>query len=131
MYLLKMPRMNKRPMCTCDHRYVMHCKDTMACLECSCSCYDDGEERKVTLLARPTVKTVVPIRNKRKRSLTLSEREIEVVRLASKGLTNRQIAESLGLSFATAKNHLYHVYEKSGVASRDEAISYAMQNGLI
>jgi DNA-binding NarL/FixJ family response regulator len=50
----------------------------------------------------------------------LSKREMDVVRSLAEGLTNREIAERLGLSQHTIKNYLFRVYDKLGVSSRLE-----------
>ncbi|QNI33473.1 hypothetical protein H7849_05865 [Alloacidobacterium dinghuense] len=52
----------------------------------------------------------------------LSKREIEVVGCVAQGLTNREIAKSLGLSEHTVKNYLFRVYDKLGVSSRVELL---------
>ena len=52
----------------------------------------------------------------------LSKREMDVVRSLSEGLTNREIAERLGLSQHTIKNYLFRVYDKLGVSSRLELL---------
>jgi len=52
----------------------------------------------------------------------LSKREMEVVRSLSEGLTNREIAERLGLSQHTIKNYLFRVFDKLGVSSRVELL---------
>ncbi len=51
----------------------------------------------------------------------LSARELEILLLASRGLSNGRIASSLYISEATVKRHLANVYEKMGVGSRGEA----------
>jgi DNA-binding NarL/FixJ family response regulator len=56
----------------------------------------------------------------------LSERETEVVVLASRGLSNRRIAAELHISEATVKRHLANVYAKIGVGSRNEAVRLAL-----
>ena len=56
----------------------------------------------------------------------LSEREIEVLVLAARGLSNRRIAEELHLAESTVKRHLANVYEKVGVRSRNEAVRTAL-----
>jgi DNA-binding NarL/FixJ family response regulator len=56
----------------------------------------------------------------------LSEREIEVLVLAARGLSNRRIGEELHISEATVKRHLANVYEKIGVRSRNEAVRTAL-----
>jgi len=56
----------------------------------------------------------------------LSKREMEVVRSLSEGLTNREIAEQLGLSQHTVKNYLFRVFDKLGVSSRMELLFMTM-----
>jgi DNA-binding NarL/FixJ family response regulator len=56
----------------------------------------------------------------------LTEREMEVLVLAGRGLSNRRIAEKLHLAEATVKRHLANVYEKIGVHSRTGATRKAM-----
>lgn len=60
---------------------------------------------------------------------TLSERQMEILLLAARGLSNRQIAASLRLAETTVKRHLVNVYKKMGVASRSEAINKALSDG--
>jgi len=55
---------------------------------------------------------------------TLTTRELEVVRCASTGRTNKAIAISLGLSEHTVKNYLFRAFEKLGVSSRVELLFY-------
>ena len=61
----------------------------------------------------------------------LSERELEVLRLAAKGLRNRQIAEIIGRTEETVKAHLKHVMAKLGVEDRTEAVTIAIQRGIL
>jgi two-component system nitrate/nitrite response regulator NarL len=56
----------------------------------------------------------------------LSERERDVVRCVTEGLTNRDIAGSLRLSEHTVKNYLFRIFNKLGVSSRVELILYAL-----
>src|SRR5579859_5460231 len=52
----------------------------------------------------------------------LSKREVEVVRCVTEGLTNREIADRLGLSQHTIKNHLFRIFDKLGVSNRIELL---------
>jgi LuxR family maltose regulon positive regulatory protein len=61
----------------------------------------------------------------------LSEREIEVLRLVSAGLTNREIAEKLYLSLGTIKTHVYNICGKVGVTNRTQAVMLARDLNLI
>jgi DNA-binding CsgD family transcriptional regulator len=61
----------------------------------------------------------------------LSRREVEVLGLAAKGLTTRQIADRLYISPKTADHHIQHVYTKIGVSTRAAAALWAMQNAVV
>ena len=61
----------------------------------------------------------------------LSDREVEVLRLAAKGLSNREIATRLVLSERTVGHHLAHVYDKTGRRTRAGAAVFAIENGLL
>ena len=60
-----------------------------------------------------------------------SGRELEILLLAARGLSNRQIAASLSLSEATVKRHLANLYTKLNVGSRGEATRKALSEGWI
>jgi DNA-binding CsgD family transcriptional regulator len=57
-------------------------------------------------------------RSTRDMSPSFTGREREIVDLLMEGMSNRQIAQSLGIAEATVKKHLHHVYRKFGVRSR-------------
>jgi LuxR family maltose regulon positive regulatory protein len=61
----------------------------------------------------------------------LSDREIEVLRLAAAGLSNREIAEQLYISINTVKAHTKSVYRKLDVHNRTQAINRAQELGLL
>jgi NarL family two-component system response regulator LiaR len=60
----------------------------------------------------------------------LTEREHEVLNLVVQGQSNQQIAESLVISITTVKAHISNILSKLGVASRAEAIAYALKHKL-
>jgi len=62
---------------------------------------------------------------------SLSAREIEVLRLAAQGFTNKAIGVQLGISDRTVQGHLTNIYGKLDVASRTEAVTKAIQMGLV
>jgi DNA-binding NarL/FixJ family response regulator len=55
----------------------------------------------------------------------LSKREQEVVRCVAEGMSNREIAERLGLTEHTVKNYLFRIFDKLGVSKRVEVVLYA------
>lgn len=61
---------------------------------------------------------------------TLTEREREVLTSLAQGMTNKDIAQSLFLSVRTVEAHLRSIYGKLGVATRTEAVLWAMQHGF-
>jgi DNA-binding NarL/FixJ family response regulator len=61
----------------------------------------------------------------------LTEREIEILRLIAKGLSNNEAARVLGLSRATVRTHLEHIYQKLEVTNRVEAVTEGLRKGLI
>ena len=61
----------------------------------------------------------------------LTAREIEVLVLLSRGMTQKQIARELTISAKTVSNHEEHIYAKLGVRSRGAAALFAMRHGLI
>jgi two-component system, NarL family, response regulator LiaR len=61
----------------------------------------------------------------------LTDREMEVLRLAGKGMTNREIATNLTISIRTVQVHLSNVFSKLGVGSRTEAVLYALRMGWL
>ena len=61
----------------------------------------------------------------------LTRREVEILRLVSEGLSNRQVGEILYVTDQTVKFHLANVYRKLGVGSRLEAGRWAREQGLL
>ncbi len=61
----------------------------------------------------------------------LSERELEVLRLVATGASNRSIAAQLYISESTVKTHVQSIFQKLGVNDRTEAVTHALQKGII
>jgi HD-GYP domain-containing protein (c-di-GMP phosphodiesterase class II) len=61
----------------------------------------------------------------------LSDREIEVLRLVARGLTNKEVAGALDISVKTTGHHLENIYGKLGVTTRAAAALFAMQHDLL
>ena len=61
----------------------------------------------------------------------LTRRESEVLRQLAHGLTNKEIAQALGISYETVKEHVQHILRKVGVADRTQAAVWAVRKGLV
>lgn len=82
------------------------------------------ELRRVTgALATPRVAADVEV--------PLTQRESEVLRQLAFGLTNKEIAQALGISYETVKEHVQHVLRKVGVSDRTQAAVWAVRKGLV
>lgn len=106
---------------------------------------DVTERRRVEVLARRAVETLrelavgtgqpaaqVSQPDPRPTPLpALSKRELQVLQLLASGLDTRQIAEDLGVSPITARNHITHVVSKLGARNRLQAVLYASRRRLI
>lgn len=71
------------------------------------------------------------VKRRREWPAELTTREVEVLRLVTRGLSNREIAEQLTITRKTAGNHVEHIYAKIGVSNRARAALYAMKHGLM
>src|SRR6201999_2100520 len=70
-------------------------------------------------------------RKKREGPAGLTDREVEVLRLLARGMSNKEIAAELVISPKTASTHLEHIYAKLGVGNRALAGLFAAKHGLI
>jgi DNA-binding NarL/FixJ family response regulator len=68
---------------------------------------------------------------RRSRPAGLSDREVEVLRLVARGLSNKQMATRLSIAEKTVSHHVQHIYDKIGVSTRAAATLFAMQHELI
>jgi len=76
--------------------------------------------------ARPSAEVEV-----KKSPELLSEREMEVLKLVTKGLSNKDIADKLCLSVRTVQGHLANIFNKLQVSSRTEAVVHALKQGWV
>jgi DNA-binding NarL/FixJ family response regulator len=61
----------------------------------------------------------------------LSRREVDVLRVAARGLTTQQIADRLHISAKTADHHIKHIYTKIGVSTRAAAALWMTQHAVV
>jgi DNA-binding NarL/FixJ family response regulator len=73
---------------------------------------------------------VPPVRARDMRDM-LTERELEVVRLLSEGLSNKQISDRLALSDKTVKNHMSHILAKLNLSARTQVAVMALRAGIV
>jgi NarL family two-component system response regulator LiaR len=93
-----------------------------------------GESVLHPAIARKVLNRFVPAPGKastRKPMEMLSDREIEVLKLATRGLSNQEIADELCLSLRTVQAHLGHIFNKLQVSSRTEAVVRALKEGWV
>ncbi|MGD0779726.1 MAG: response regulator transcription factor [Dehalococcoidales bacterium] len=93
-----------------------------------------GESVLHPAIARKVLNRFVPASGKtmvKKSPDMLSDREVEVLKLATRGLSNQQIADELCLSLRTVQAHLGHIFNKLQVSSRTEAVVRALKEGWV
>ena len=93
-----------------------------------------GESVLHPAIARKVLNRFAPATGKpagQEPSSVLSERETEVLRLATRGLSNQEIADELFLSLRTVQAHLGHIFNKLQVSSRTEAVVHALKQGWV
>lgn len=92
-----------------------------------------GESVLHPSIARKVLNRFAPSDKTREEQLQqeLSEREMEVLRLATRGYSNKDIADELSLSARTVQGHLGHIFNKLNVSSRTEAVVCALKKGWV
>ena len=75
--------------------------------------------------------TVAPLLAEHLTHRPLTHREVEVLRMVSKGMGNKEIAVALSIAEVTVKLHVSHVLEKLGAKDRTEAATAALKRGII
>jgi DNA-binding NarL/FixJ family response regulator len=79
----------------------------------------------------PTVASRLMGRMRAPAEEALSMREIEVLTLVAKGANNKEVSQHLHISEATVKSHLIHIFAKLGVNDRTQAVTTALQRGIV
>ncbi len=93
-----------------------------------------GESVLHPAIARKVLNRFVPVSGqpqRQKPAEVVSEREMEILKLATRGLSNQDIANELRLSLRTVQAHLGHIFNKLQVGSRTEAVVRALKDGWI
>ena len=82
--------------------------------------------RKMLASSRPR-----PASSEERPAEVLTQREMEVLRIAARGKANKDIARELGMSVRTVQAHLSNIFNKLGVGSRTEAVVYCLKKGWL
>ena len=87
--------------------------------------------RKVFAGEKVLSKEVQSLVNEESAMPSLTNRHLQLLGLASRGLTNQEIADQLGVSLITVKKQFSDIFVRLGVSNRTEAISFALQRHLL
>lgn len=80
-------------------------------------------------IARKVIETFRRPQTPKAKLVELTQREHEILEQVSRGFSNKEIADRLGISFDTVRTHLRHIYEKLHVRCRAEAVARHMAEG--
>ncbi len=92
-----------------------------------------GESVLYPAIARKVINRFAPVTAKHEESAQepLTEREMQVLKLAARGMTNQEIAHELALSVRTVQTHLSNIFGKMQVGSRTEAVLQGLKKGWL
>ena len=82
-------------------------------------------------IARKTLTTFESIRSNTEITPNLTERELEVIKALAQGKSNKEIAQALGISEKTVRNHASNIYNKLHIFDRTQAVIYAIRRGIV
>ena len=82
-------------------------------------------------IARKTLTTFESIRSNTEITPNLTERELEVIKALAQGKSNKEIAQTLGISEKTVRNHASNIYNKLHIFDRTQAVIYAIRRGIV
>ena len=85
-----------------------------------------ANSRQLQLILKALVSTAPAKAQDAPRGGILAKREEEVAHLVTEGLTNREVAERMGISEHTVSNYLFRIYDKLGLSSRVELVLYLL-----
>ncbi len=100
-------------------------------LDCVRRVWAGGSWLDADLLASALRHTLRRDEAERQVSVTLTQREIEIVRMVAEGLRNREIGGRLGITEGTVKIHLHNIYTKLEIEGRVELVRYAQRSQLL
>jgi DNA-binding NarL/FixJ family response regulator len=86
---------------------------------------DDWIEKQVSNVGRPTLD------DGQEMFSPLSPREMQILQYVTRGLSNKEIANTLGISHQTVKNHMTAILHKLAVEDRTQAAVYALRHGWV
>ena len=90
-----------------------------------------GETIMAQDIARKTLTTFESIRSNTELTPNLTERELEVIKALAQGKSNKEIAQTLGISEKTVRNHASNIYNKLHIFDRTQAVIYAIRRGIV
>lgn len=90
-----------------------------------------GESLLQPTVASKVVSLVAELAQQQQQPDALSQRELEVLNLVAKGMSNKTIAVELFIGERTVKAHITNIFQKLGVSDRTEAVTQALQRGII
>jgi DNA-binding NarL/FixJ family response regulator len=90
-----------------------------------------GETIMAQDIARKTLTTFESIRSNTEITPNLTERELEVIKALAQGKSNKEIAQTLGISEKTVRNHASNIYNKLHIFDRTQAVIYAIRRGIV
>lgn len=110
--------------------FVLKEMATKLLVECLRRVHSGGQWLEKDSANRAMAKLVRREAKGREMATLLTPREIEVVRMVAKGLTNKEIASELGIADGTVKIHLHNIYEKLNINRRAELVRVSDDYGL-
>ncbi len=90
-----------------------------------------GESLIQPVIASKVLDKLAELSRKTPSADVLSEREIEVLQLMAKGVSNKDLADQLSITQSTVKTHITSIFQKLNVTTRTEAVTTAFKKGII